>query len=171
MMKIGNLYGKMMGACLAAVAASATLPAATVSVSSFKGTVYGPGEATLAFTGVDAAQELWVAWDDADKGADISQWSKSEQLGAPLHRPERRTPRDEGRAWHEKGSSFRHPTRAAEGGRKRVFVLQRHAVRYGLHLHRLRLARAGRPAAQRHVPAGAVGMPRGARRADREGGL
>ena len=54
---------------LAAVAASATLPAATVSVSSFKGTVYGPGEATLAFTGVNAAQELWVAWDDADKGA------------------------------------------------------------------------------------------------------
>ena len=67
---------------LVAVAVSTTLPAATVSVSSFKGTVYGPGEATLAFTGVDAAQELWVAWDDADKGADISQWSKSEKLGA-----------------------------------------------------------------------------------------
>ena len=66
---------------LAAVAASTTLPAATVSVSGFKGTVYGPGEATLAFTGVDAEQELWVAWDDADKGVDISQWSKSEQLG------------------------------------------------------------------------------------------
>ena len=65
---------------LAAVAASATLQAATVSVSSFKGTVYGPGEATLAFTGVNAAQELWVAWDDADKGADISQWKESEQL-------------------------------------------------------------------------------------------
>ena len=65
---------------LAAVAASATLPAATVSVSGFHGTVYGPGEATLAFTGVDAAQELWVAWDDADKGADISQWKESEQL-------------------------------------------------------------------------------------------
>ena len=57
---------------LAAVAVSLTLPAATVSVSSFKGAVYGPGEATLAFTDVDAAQELWVAWDDADKGADIS---------------------------------------------------------------------------------------------------
>ena len=40
---------------LAVVAASATLPAATVSVSSFKGTVYGPGEATLAFTDVDTA--------------------------------------------------------------------------------------------------------------------
>ena len=66
---------------LAAVAASTTLSAATVSVSSFRGTVYGPGEATLAFTGVDAEQELWVAWDDVDKGADISQWSKSEQLG------------------------------------------------------------------------------------------
>ena len=66
---------------LAAVAASTTLSAATVSVSSFRGTVYGPGEATLAFAGVDAEQELWVAWDDADKGADISQWSKSEQLG------------------------------------------------------------------------------------------
>ena len=66
---------------LAAVAVSMTLPAATVSVSSFRGTVYGPGEATLAFTGMDAEQELWVAWDDADKGADISQWSKSEQLG------------------------------------------------------------------------------------------
>lgn len=66
---------------LAAVAASATLPAATVSVSGFKGTVYGPGEATLAFTDVDAEQELWVAWDDADKGADISQWKESEQLG------------------------------------------------------------------------------------------
>ena len=65
---------------LAAVAVSTALPAATVSVSGFKGTVYGPGEATLAFTGVDAAQELWVAWDDADKGADISQWSKSERL-------------------------------------------------------------------------------------------
>ena len=65
---------------LAAVAASTALPAATVSVSSFKGTVYGPGEATLAFTGMDAEQELWVAWDDVDKGADISQWSKSEQL-------------------------------------------------------------------------------------------
>ena len=66
---------------LAAVAVSTTLSAATVSVSSVKGTVYGPGEATLAFTGVHAAQELWVAWDDADKGADISQWSKSEHLG------------------------------------------------------------------------------------------
>ncbi len=66
---------------LAAVAVSTTLSAATVSVSSFNGTVYGPGEATLAFTGVGAAQELWVAWDDADKGADISQWSESEQLG------------------------------------------------------------------------------------------
>ena len=65
---------------LAAVAASATLPAATVSVSGFHGTVYGPGEVTLAFTGVDAAQELWVAWDDADKGADISQWMESERL-------------------------------------------------------------------------------------------
>ena len=67
---------------LAAVAASATLPAATVSVSSFKGTVYGPGEAVLAFTDVDTAQELWVAWDDADKGADISQWKESEKLNA-----------------------------------------------------------------------------------------
>lgn len=65
---------------LAAVAASTALPAATVSVSSFKGTVYGPGEATLAFTDVDAEQELWVAWDDADKGADISQWKESERL-------------------------------------------------------------------------------------------
>ena len=65
---------------LAAIAVSTTLPAATVFVSSFKGTVYGPGEATLAFTGVNAAQELWVAWDDADKGADISQWKESEQL-------------------------------------------------------------------------------------------
>ena len=46
---------------MAAVAVCTALPAATVSVSSFKGTVYGPGEATLAFTGVDAAQELWVA--------------------------------------------------------------------------------------------------------------
>jgi len=80
MMKIGNLCGKMMGACLAAVAASATLSAATVSVSGFHGTVYGPGEVTLAFTGVSAAQELWVAWDDADKGADITQWKESEQL-------------------------------------------------------------------------------------------
>ena len=59
---------------------AASCGAATVSVSSFKGTVYGPGEATLAFTGVNAAQELWVAWDDADKGADISQWKESEQL-------------------------------------------------------------------------------------------
>ncbi|MBQ6009940.1 MAG: hypothetical protein IJL17_15505 [Kiritimatiellae bacterium] len=80
MMKIGNLCGKMMGACLVAVAASATLPAATVSVSGFHGTVYGPGEVTLAFSGVSAAQELWVAWDDADKGADITQWKESEQL-------------------------------------------------------------------------------------------
>ena len=82
MMKIGNLCGKMMIACLGAVAAGAAIPAlaATVSVSGFHGTVYGPGEATLAFTGVDAAQELWVAWDDADKGADISQWKESEQL-------------------------------------------------------------------------------------------
>ena len=46
---------------LAVVAASATLPAATVSVSSFKGTVYGPGEAVLAFTDVDAAQELFLS--------------------------------------------------------------------------------------------------------------
>ncbi len=66
---------------VAAVAVCTALPAATVSVSGFKGTVYGPGEATLAFTGVDAAQELWVAWDDADKGADISQWKESERLG------------------------------------------------------------------------------------------
>ena len=54
--------------------------AAAVSVSAFKGTVYGPGEATLAFAGVDAAQEVWVAWDEADKGADISQWKESERL-------------------------------------------------------------------------------------------
>ena len=66
---------------LAAVAASATLPAATVSVSSFKGTVYSPGEATLAFSGVSAAQEVWVAWDDEDKGDDMSAWAKNERLG------------------------------------------------------------------------------------------
>ena len=70
----------VLAVCVAAVAASTTLPAATVSVSGFKGTVYGPGEATLAFRDVDAAQELWVAWDDADKGADISQWMESERL-------------------------------------------------------------------------------------------
>ena len=66
----------MLSICLLAVAAQA----ATVSVSSFKGTVYGPGEVTLAFGGVSSAQELWVAWDDADKGADITQWKESEQL-------------------------------------------------------------------------------------------
>ena len=66
----------------AAIAASATLSvsAAMVSVSSFKGTVYGPGQATLAFSGVSAAQEVWVAWDDADKGEDIAQWKESERL-------------------------------------------------------------------------------------------
>ena len=66
----------MLLVCFWAVAAQA----ATVSVSGFHGTVYGPGEATLAFSGVSAAQELWVAWDDADRGADISQWKESEQL-------------------------------------------------------------------------------------------
>ncbi len=66
---------------LAAVAVSTTLPAATVSVSSFKGTVYSPGEATLAFSGVSAAQEVWVAWDDEDKGDDMSTWAKNERLG------------------------------------------------------------------------------------------
>ena len=55
--------------------------AAAVSVSAFKGTVYGPGEATLAFAGVDAAQEVWVAWDEADKGADFAQWAENERLG------------------------------------------------------------------------------------------
>ena len=58
--------------CAAAVLAAQSAYAATVSVSAFKGTVYGPGEATLAFTGVDAAQEVWVAWDEADKGADFA---------------------------------------------------------------------------------------------------
>ena len=78
---LSSKRGKLLaGACLAAVGACCAARAATVSVSSFKGTVYGPGEATLAFTGVNAAQELWVAWDDADKGADISQWKESEQL-------------------------------------------------------------------------------------------
>ncbi|MBQ6137149.1 MAG: hypothetical protein IJI73_07240 [Kiritimatiellae bacterium] len=48
MKKMSFIFG------LAAVAASTTLPAATVSVSSFRGTVYSPGEATLAFTDVDA---------------------------------------------------------------------------------------------------------------------
>ena len=38
-----------------AVAALSAVHAATVSVSSFKGTVYGPGVATLAFTDVDTA--------------------------------------------------------------------------------------------------------------------
>ena len=68
--------------CVVAAAGSAAIPAlgATVSVSSFKGTVYGPGEATLAFSGVSAAQEVWVAWDDADKGADITHWKESERL-------------------------------------------------------------------------------------------
>ena len=72
---------KKVSFCMA-VAAGAALPAlaATVSVSGFHGTVYGPGEVTLAFSGVTSAQELWVAWDDADKGADISQWKESEQL-------------------------------------------------------------------------------------------
>ena len=66
----------------AAVAASAMLSAAaaTVSVSKFKGTVYGPGEATLAFSGVSTEHEVWVAWDDADKGDDIAQWKESERL-------------------------------------------------------------------------------------------
>ena len=65
---------------LAAVAVCTALPAATVSVSGFKGTVYGHGEATLAFTGMDAEQELRVACDDVDKGADISQWKESVQI-------------------------------------------------------------------------------------------
>ncbi len=67
---------------MTALLASAALPvaAATVSVSGFKGTVYGPGTATLAFAGVSSAQEVWVAWDDVDKGADISQWKESERL-------------------------------------------------------------------------------------------
>ena len=61
------------------VAASAT--AATVSMSGFKGTVYSPGEATLAFSGVSAAQDVWVAWDDVDKGDDMSAWAANERLG------------------------------------------------------------------------------------------
>ncbi|MBQ6338442.1 MAG: hypothetical protein IJI36_04780 [Kiritimatiellae bacterium] len=71
---------RLAGVCLAAFGLCCAAHAATVTVSSFKGTVYGPGEATLAFTGVDAAQELWVAWDDADKGEDIAQWKESERL-------------------------------------------------------------------------------------------
>ena len=60
---------------------SAVAQAATVSVSSFKGTVYAPGEATLAFSGVSAAQDVWVAWDDVDKGDDMSAWTANERLG------------------------------------------------------------------------------------------
>ena len=58
---------------------SAVAQAATVSVSSFKGTVYAPGEATLAFSGVSAAQDVWVAWDDVDKGDDMSAWTANER--------------------------------------------------------------------------------------------
>ena len=72
------VFGRFAGFCLAAFGLCAS--AATVSVSGFKGTVYGPGEVTLAFSGVSAAQELWVAWDDSDKGTDITQWKESEQL-------------------------------------------------------------------------------------------
>ena len=70
----------LTGVCLAAFGLCCAARAATVSVSNFKGTVYAPGEVTLAFGGVSSAQELWVAWDDEDKGADITQWRESEQL-------------------------------------------------------------------------------------------
>lgn len=64
---------------LAAVAASTTLPAATVSVSSFRGTVYGPGEATLAFTGVDAdgADSMYVVLNVEGSSAEIVDWGYS----------------------------------------------------------------------------------------------
>jgi len=63
-----------------AAVAALQMSAATVSVSGFSGTVYGPGEVTLAFADVSGSQEVWVAWDDADMGTDITQWKESERL-------------------------------------------------------------------------------------------
>ena len=81
MSKSGGSVKGLAYACLAAFGLCCAARAATVSVSAFKGTVYAPGEATLAFTGVSAAHEVWVAWDDADKGADMSVWAGNERLG------------------------------------------------------------------------------------------
>ena len=35
---------------------------------------------TLAFDAAADARELWVAWDDADKGAGFADWAESERV-------------------------------------------------------------------------------------------
>ena len=66
----------MMCAALA-VAASAVLPvqaALTVTATN------GVESLTLAFDAAADARELWVAWDDADKGAGFADWAESERV-------------------------------------------------------------------------------------------
>ena len=60
-----------------AVVATAFLPAqAALSVTAANGVE----SITLAFDAAADARELWVAWDDADKGAGFADWAESERV-------------------------------------------------------------------------------------------
>ena len=95
----------MLSIAFLAVAAQA----ATVLVSGFTGTVYAPGAVTLTFSGVSAAQEVWVAWDDVDKGADMSAWAGNERLGTI--------------AANATSATFKLPPDARQGRAARFFLL------------------------------------------------
>ena len=68
---------KRLMAVAFAVAACATLPArAALTVTATNGVE----SLTLAFDAAADARELWVAWDDADKGAGFADWAESERV-------------------------------------------------------------------------------------------
>ena len=64
---------KLLTFCIFAAALNATA-ALTVTATN------GVESLTLAFDAAADARELWVAWDDADKGAGFADWAESERV-------------------------------------------------------------------------------------------
>ena len=64
---------KLLTFCIFAAALNA---AAALTVTATNGVE----SLTLAFDAAADARELWVAWDDADKGAGFADWAESERV-------------------------------------------------------------------------------------------
>ena len=65
---------KILVVCLLATIALRAVAALTVTATN------GVESLTLTFDAAADARELWVAWDDADKGAGFADWAESERV-------------------------------------------------------------------------------------------
>lgn len=67
--------------CFVLAAGLALGAAAALTVTDFKGTVYSPGQATVACGAAASPRLAWCAFGDRDYGADFAAWPRNESLG------------------------------------------------------------------------------------------